>query len=62
MPVCLYFAREKKLILLPEKYWVRDDPECRRRLELLLGEDAVKLEDLKSSLWSMLTKREAAHA
>ncbi|MEW5783844.1 MAG: DNA polymerase III subunit alpha [Bacillota bacterium] len=62
IPVCLYFENEKKMLLLPDAYWVRDDPDCRRRLENLLGESAVKLQDLKSNLWSMLSKKEAADA
>ncbi len=41
MPVCLFFKKDKKMLMLNEEYWVRDHPQCRRQLENLLGRWAV---------------------
>ncbi len=41
VPVCLFFEKDKKMLVLAEEYWIRDDPSCRRRLENLLGPGAV---------------------
>ncbi len=62
IPVSLYFVREKKVIFLPEEYWVSDLQSCRQRLERLLGRGAAKVEDIKSNLWSMLSKSEQKNA
>jgi len=44
VPVCLYFEKENKLILLEEEYWAPPDIEFRQRLESLLGPGTVKLQ------------------
>ncbi len=41
VPVCLFFKKDKKMLMLQEEYWVRDDPVCRKRLENLLGPGTV---------------------
>ena len=41
VPVCLFFEKDKKTLVLAEEYWVREHAECRRRLEHLLGKGAV---------------------
>jgi len=41
MPVCLFFKKDNKMLMLNEEYWVRDHPQCRRQLENLLGRWAV---------------------
>ncbi len=41
VPVCLFFKKDKKMLVLAEEYWIRDDPSCRRRLENLLGPGTV---------------------
>jgi len=41
VPVCLFFKKENKMLMLKEEYWVRDHPQCRRQLENLLGRWAV---------------------
>ncbi len=41
VPVCLFFKKDNKLLMLKEDYWVRDHPQCRRQLENLLGRWAV---------------------
>ena len=41
VPVCLYFKKDKKTLMLEEEYWVRDHPACRERLENLLGPGSV---------------------
>ncbi|HED24739.1 MAG TPA: DNA polymerase III subunit alpha, partial [Firmicutes bacterium] len=40
-PVCLYFEKDKKMLVLKEEYWVRDHPSCLERLENLLGPGSV---------------------
>lgn len=40
-PVCLYFKKDKKMLVLKEEYWVRDNPSCLERLENLLGPGSV---------------------
>jgi DNA polymerase III subunit alpha len=42
IPVCIYFKKDKKTLILEEDYWVRDHPSCRERLEELLGRNAVR--------------------
>lgn len=42
IPVCIYFKKDKKTLILEEDYWVRDHPSCRERLEKLLGRNAVR--------------------
>lgn len=41
VPVCIYFKKDKKTLMLEEDFWVRDHPSCRERLEELLGRNAV---------------------
>ncbi len=41
VPVCLCFKNDNRTLMLKEEYWVRDHPSCRRRLESLLGAEAV---------------------
>lgn len=41
VPVCLFFKKDNKMLMLQEAYWIRDNPQCRRQLELLLGSGAV---------------------
>ena len=41
VPVCLYFKRDNKMLMLEKEFWVRDHPSCRKQLEYLLGPDAV---------------------
>ncbi len=41
VPVCLFFERDKKVLILNKDYWVLDHPRCRKSLENLLGEQAV---------------------
>ena len=42
VPVCIYFKKDKKTLMLEEDFWVRDHPACRERLEELLGRNAVR--------------------
>ncbi len=41
VPVCLFFKNDHKLLMLKEEYWIRDHPSTRRRIEALLGPEAV---------------------
>jgi len=41
VPVCLFFKKDNKMLMLKKDYWVRDHPQCRKQLENLLGENAV---------------------
>ncbi len=41
VPVCLYFKKDHKMLMLKEDYWVRDHPQCLKQLENLLGAGMV---------------------
>ncbi|MGM0688705.1 MAG: DNA polymerase III subunit alpha [Bacillota bacterium] len=41
IPVCLYFKKDGKTLMLEEEYWVSDHPACLERLESLLGPGTV---------------------
>ncbi|HOA35797.1 MAG TPA: DNA polymerase III subunit alpha [Bacillota bacterium] len=55
LPVCLYFEREKKMILLDESYRATDETAFLEQLEQLMGPGCVRLEELKPGLWNNLT-------
>lgn len=46
IPVYLFFEKERKMILLEEKFWAAEDPRICRRLEKLLGVNAVTIQQL----------------
>ncbi len=46
IPVYLLFEREKKMVLLEEKFWAAEDPHICRCLEKLLGAGAVTIRQL----------------
>ncbi|MFO7953082.1 MAG: DNA polymerase III subunit alpha, partial [Bacillota bacterium] len=41
IPVCLFFKKDNKMLMLKKDYWIRDHPQCRKMLENLLGPHAV---------------------
>ncbi len=41
VPVCLFFKKDKKMLMLDKNYWVRDHFQSRKQLEDLLGLGAV---------------------
>lgn len=59
LPVYLYFEQEKKMILLEEDYWIKDETASLQRLEKLLGKGSVKVQVLKEGGWSMLSNERA---
>lgn len=46
VPVYLYFEKEKKVVILPDEYWVEDDPALYRRLEDMLGPGSAKVQEI----------------
>ncbi|NLZ28198.1 MAG: hypothetical protein GX887_04450, partial [Firmicutes bacterium] len=48
IPVYLDFKRLHKMMLLPEKFWVKNEPQCFDRIKDLLGNDSLELKEIKS--------------
>ncbi|HHX87188.1 MAG TPA: hypothetical protein GX693_03290 [Firmicutes bacterium] len=46
IPVYLFFEKERKMVLLEEKFWAAEDPRIMRRLEKLLGSNSVNIRQL----------------
>jgi DNA polymerase-3 subunit alpha len=50
IPVCLYYERTKKVLALPpEKYGIRLDSECVKRIETLFGKDSFRLKEISGA-------------
>ncbi|MFY9114303.1 MAG: DNA polymerase III subunit alpha [Dethiobacteria bacterium] len=48
IPVYLTFKHLDKLLLLPEKFWVKNEPGCFGRIKELLGDDSLELKEINS--------------
>ncbi len=56
IPVCLYFNKENKLLMLEKEYWINDQSFCIEKIEGILGTGSVQRQE-KNNLKKLKVKK-----